>query len=400
MDNQAIPKILIIDDNPANLGVLFDLLISADYDVLIAKNGITGLQRAEYTLPDLILLDIMMPDISGFEVCKQLKTNSQTQNIPIIFMSALSDTVDKVKGLELGAADYITKPFEQAEVLARIRTHLNLRKLQLQLEEQNHTLRHQNRTLEAVIESLQRARQAADNAYTEKNQFIANMTHELLEPMQSILGSSAVLQKQQDIAEHNKNQLAKIHLTGQHLVEFLNDALDFSLIETGKLKLQPSQFAVAKLGQQLQNQLTPLLKQKNNQLLILCPDYVGELYADQHYLVQVFTRLIEYLHHYTQNNEITLNISKEIREDSAWIIFRLQYQSEHSFEISAQHIQQDLQHSEAGAIRNSGVYGLGLAIAQGLIRLQDGQLDFLPGHEEPGTLVRIKLLQSLHISNH
>ncbi|MBE9561849.1 MAG: response regulator, partial [Proteobacteria bacterium] len=103
-------KLLIVDDIPANISLLLDFLTDVGFKVLVAKDGEAAIKKAEYARPNLILLDVMMPGIDGFEVCKRLKTMPTTKDIPIIFMTALSDTVDKVKGFSLGAVDYITKP--------------------------------------------------------------------------------------------------------------------------------------------------------------------------------------------------------------------------------------------------------------------------------------------------
>ncbi|MBW4540620.1 MAG: response regulator [Myxacorys chilensis ATA2-1-KO14] len=128
--------VLIVDDTLTNLEVLFDSLINADFKILVAEDGESAIDTANYALPDLILLDILMPDIDGFETFRRLKANHATADIPVIFMTALSETVDKVKGFALGAVDYITKPFQQEEVLARVQTHLRLRQLTKQLQEQ------------------------------------------------------------------------------------------------------------------------------------------------------------------------------------------------------------------------------------------------------------------------
>jgi two-component system, cell cycle sensor histidine kinase and response regulator CckA len=129
--------ILIVDDTPTNLDVLFDFLVDSGFTVLVAEDGESAIERAEYAPPDLILLDILMPGIDGFETCRRLKANESTKDIPIIFMTALIETVDKVKGLNLGAVDYVTKPLQHEEVLARIELHLRLRNLTKALQEQN-----------------------------------------------------------------------------------------------------------------------------------------------------------------------------------------------------------------------------------------------------------------------
>lgn len=132
---QSPAVVLMVDDTPANLSVLYEVLSEVGYTVLVAEDGESALERAAYAQPDLILLDVMMPGIDGFETCRRLKEQPVTQEIPIIFMSALSDTVDKVKGLRLGAVDYVTKPFQHEEVLARVHAHLTLQQLKCALAE-------------------------------------------------------------------------------------------------------------------------------------------------------------------------------------------------------------------------------------------------------------------------
>ena len=147
--------IVIVDDKPTNLGVLFDFLTDSGFKVLVAQDGESALQKVEYARPrpDLILLDIMMPGIDGFETCRRLKANPSTRDIPVIFMTALSDTVDKVKGFSLGAVDYVTKPVQQEEVKARVTTHLTLRNLQHKLQEQNLQLQEAEEKYRSIFEN-------------------------------------------------------------------------------------------------------------------------------------------------------------------------------------------------------------------------------------------------------
>ncbi|NJN21527.1 MAG: response regulator [Leptolyngbya sp. RL_3_1] len=136
--SSAMPQqsVLIVDDNPVNLQVLSALLKQMDLKVFVAINGETTLQRAQRIAPDLILLDVMMPDLDGFEVCRRLKAAPQTAAIPVIFVAALATVEHKVKGFEVGGADYITKPFQQAEVAARVQHQLRLRQLTHDLEQE------------------------------------------------------------------------------------------------------------------------------------------------------------------------------------------------------------------------------------------------------------------------
>lgn len=152
--------ILIVDDNPVNLGIIAGYLEVSGLEVLAARSGESGLKRAEYAQPDLILLDIILPGVDGFEVCQRLKQSPITQAIPVIFMTALTETEHKLRGFQAGAVDYITKPLQQEEVLARISTHLQLRKLTLRLEQEvearTRELREANQLLEQDIIKRQR----------------------------------------------------------------------------------------------------------------------------------------------------------------------------------------------------------------------------------------------------
>jgi putative two-component system response regulator len=140
--NASRPLILIVDDNATNIDLLVSTL-KAEYRLGIAKNGPKALEYVGKQKPDLVLLDIMMPEMDGFEVCKQLKADPEAAAIPIIFITAVAETVNKTKGFELGAVDYITKPFHAAEVKARIRTHLSLEEMRRQLRSQNAILEDQ-----------------------------------------------------------------------------------------------------------------------------------------------------------------------------------------------------------------------------------------------------------------
>ena len=132
--------LLIVDDTPDNIAVLFDFLIEHGFKVLVCESGQAALNTLEVEEPDLILLDVMMPGIDGFETCRRLKTLPAGQEVPVFFMTALGDPFDKVRGLQAGAVDYITKPVYPQEVLARIQTHLEIRRLQKDLLEQNDRL--------------------------------------------------------------------------------------------------------------------------------------------------------------------------------------------------------------------------------------------------------------------
>jgi DNA-binding response OmpR family regulator len=148
--NTPSDTILVVDDTPANLAILFTGLRNAGYKVLINERGDIALQTAAYALPDLIILDVMMPGIDGFETCRRLKEDPRTRDIPVILMTALTDPIDEVTGLRAGAVDYIIKPIHVEVVLARISTHLTLRKLYRDLERKHAALKEALATIKTL----------------------------------------------------------------------------------------------------------------------------------------------------------------------------------------------------------------------------------------------------------
>ena len=154
-------RILVVDDTPNNVTLLEDMLTARGYQVATATNGEEALARLAEEAPDLILLDVMMPGLDGFEVSERLRADGATRDIPVIFLTALDGTLDKVRAFSAGAVDYITKPFRSEELLARVRTHLALREARRSLEEQNARLRDEieahNRTkgtVECLVEEI------------------------------------------------------------------------------------------------------------------------------------------------------------------------------------------------------------------------------------------------------
>ncbi|MEG4623385.1 response regulator [Microcoleus sp. w1-18aA5] len=252
-------NILIVDDTPENLQVLSATLCDRGYKVRGVINGKMAIRAARSGCPDLILLDIKMPDMDGYEVCSQLKEDPKTSEIPVIFISALDEVLDKLTAFQVGGVDYVTKPFHVAEVLARIEHQLTIQRLKKQLLDRNKELQ------EEIIER-KKAEEAAAAASLAKSQFVANMSHELRTPLNAILGFTQVMSRDSLLSHENLENLRIINRSGQHLLELINDVLDLSKIEAGIIGLDQRSFDLYQLLDTLEEMFQIKAETKKMQL--------------------------------------------------------------------------------------------------------------------------------------
>jgi signal transduction histidine kinase len=250
-------NILIADDTPENLHLLFGMLTGENYRIRLVPSGLRALSAVQAEIPDLILLDIKMPDLDGYEVCERLKADERIRDIPVIFISALNGAFDKVKAFSAGGVDYITKPFQVEEVLARVETHLMLRNQQKHLEEKNTQLQQEitrrkqaEEELQGLNQQLQETNQQLQEAIASKDKFFSIIAHDLRDPFNSLFVLTEVIVE--DIDHYSKDQikvkLQNLHKTSEKVYALLNNLLTWSQLQRGVMTCEPQQFPLEEIA--------------------------------------------------------------------------------------------------------------------------------------------------------
>jgi len=267
-----IPNILIVDDIPANLKVLGDILKGEGFKVRPVPNGNLALQVASKEKPDLILLDIMMPDMDGFEVCRKLKENPGLSDIPVIFISALNDTSDIVKALKSGGVDFITKPFQADEVAARVKTHL-------QLYRQSIVLREQSMQLKELIAT--------------KDKFFSIIAHDLRGPLGGFMGLTEMMadESMELSPEMQKEMIVDLNESARNIFNLLENLLEWSRMQQGQTVYQPETIGLKSLVEECILTLLETIRKKDIQLTVDIQED-QEVFADSNMLQSVVRNLI------------------------------------------------------------------------------------------------------------
>ena len=352
--------VLIVDDSPTNLSVLFKYLSEMGLKVLVAQSGESALEQITYERPDIILLDVLMPDMDGFETCRRLKAHESTREIPVIFMTALSDKENIVAAFEVGAVDYIPKPFHQEEVLARLATHLTLQRQRMELYTLNAT----------------------------KNKFFSIVAHELKEAFATLVSLSnylvLVLPGGDDTNIHKAAEMAESSV--QHTVKLLENLLNWGKIQNGEMEFHPQLIDLQKIVLEQIMLFRGLVREKQIALAHTIPAPLM-VYTDQNTAGMVLRNLLSNAIWFTpQGGEVT--VSAKVTDGFVAIVV-----ADTGIGISPQHLAKlfriDQKFKRKGTAGEYGT-GLGLILSKELIEMNGGQI-WIESEVERGTTVTFTL---------
>lgn len=347
-------RILVVDDVQLNLDLIKEILSGNGYMVATAINGRSALAKAKAHKFDLILLDIVLPDIDGFDVCATLKANPQTKEIPVIFLTAKKESDAITKGFHAGAVDYIPKPFSREELLARVDLHLTLRKTQ---------------------DELIRSKDLALASEKAKAAFLAGISHEIRTPMNGIIGMTDIL-KRTCLSKQQLEYVEIIGISGENLLSIINDVLDFSKIEAGQVTSERINFRLSDEVSEVIKILRYKAEQKGLELSFHLAEGIPEfLIGDPLRLKQVLINLSNNAIKFT--DEGFVSISCELLEENKKIA-RLKFSvSDSGIGISEENqgkLFRAFSQAETSTTRKFGGTGLGLVISKNLVELMKGKI--------------------------
>lgn len=347
------PLIFVAEDVPRNLQVLYNILKKENFRIAAAGNGKQALDMIPEVLPDLILLDVMMPEMDGFDVCRHLKQNPKTKDIPIIFLTAKTETEDIVTGFEIGAVDYVTKPFRGTELISRVKTHLELKFSRQSLEELNAT----------------------------KDTFFSIIAHDMRDPLQYLILAAETLYHDYDVydEEQKRDYIRRFYNNSNQLSALLENLLEWARSQSGSIVIEPGEIDVAQLVGETIELLAGNAQEKDIKLTSLVNENVSA-FADRNMILAVLRNLVANAVKFSHpGGRVTINAEPNKKGDRLSISV-----SDNGVGIEPENIERlfriDIKKNTLGTSNEKGT-GLGLIICKEFVEKNNGSISV---HSEPG----------------
>ncbi len=364
-----IPFILIVDDVLKNLQVIGTILETEGYEIAVAGNGFEALDIVKNDVPDLILLDISMPEMDGYEVCRRLKSDESTKNVPVVFLTARTETEDIVKGFEIGGVDYVTKPFKKEELLSRIHTHIELTFSKLKLKQMNEELIMLN---------------------NQKNEFLSIAAHDMKNPLSVIKGLADFLIIYNEEMEMTEilDIASQIKTSSEFMFKLIVDLLDVNAIEQGKIEVNYEALETKIILNQTLKRFEYNAEKKN--IKILCSDDSNNslIYSDQHRLRQILDNLVSNALKFSPHNKrIWMNT---YLDGSEHVVFEIKDEGPGISEADKRKLFTKFAKLSARPTDNENSTGLGLSIVKKIAEAMNCDI-WCESEETKGTSFKLKV---------
>ena len=364
--NCAESNVLLVEDDPQMHEVLAEILREDGVHLHSARDGARALEETFKTPCDLVLLDLGLPDMNGFEVLRRLKDRPESQHLPVIVLTAWNSTADKLRGFELGAVDYLTKPFDAAELRARVRAVLRAKRLQDDLTQANR--------------ELLAARVAAEAAARAKSDFLASMSHEIRTPMNGIIAMAGLL-RETPLNNEQQGYVETIYSSSESLLTIVNDILDYSRIESGRLELERAPFELRGCLEDALDLLGARAAEKKLDLAYEIEDGIpARLVGDVTRLRQVLVNLLSNGVKFTHTGEVVLQVKvlappPRAKAEAAWHLHFSVRDTGIGIPVDRlARLFKAFSQADPSTTRQYGGTGLGLAISKRLVELMGGKI--------------------------
>jgi two-component system sensor histidine kinase ChiS len=380
--NKGEYRVLVVDDEPVNQQVLANHLSLQSYTIVPAMNGAEALRTLQDDEEgfDLVILDVMMPGMSGYEVCRTMRESFSLLELPVLMLTAKNQTKDFIHGLEAGANDYITKPFDKRELLARVRTLLTLKEAVQSATAKARELlaiEQKSRGLEQQVNAANRSEEEARAAERHKEDFLAMMAHELRTPLNAIIGYSEILHEDLEIDEQHQfiPDVNKVQTSAKHLLALINNILDLSKIERGKMELYIEDCEMVPFIDKIITTIEPLANRNGNLLEVSYSDDLSHFRSDMTKVSQILINLLSNACKFTRQGSVKLSVQQFEKDEDVHLRFSVKDTGIGMTREQVAKLFMPFHQASSRIQRDFGGTGLGLVICKRFCDLMNGNIE-------------------------